>query len=128
MFRVKTYRQGQQAGEPHEPEQKQERSSMSRGFIGGILIGAVFSVGVAGVASFMVPMGPAPLQDTPVPSDTPDEERATNAPEMAAPPVVAADETPLTAAEDTNEDVITPEPEPVVEEPVVEEPVVEPEP
>ena len=101
---------------------------MSRGFIGGILIGAVFSVGVAGVASFMVPMGPAPLQDTPVPSDTPDEERATNAPEMAAPPVVAADETPLTAAEDTNEDVITPEPEPVVEEPVVEEPVVEPEP
>ena len=58
---------------------------MSRGFIGGILIGAVFSVGVAGVASFMVPMGPAPLQDTPVPSDTPDEERATNAPEMAAP-------------------------------------------
>ena len=101
---------------------------MSRGFIGGILIGAVFSVGVAGVASFMVPMGPAPLQDTPVPSDTPDEERATNAPEMAEPPVVAADETPLTAAEDTNEDVITPEPEPVVEEPVVEEPVVEPEP
>ncbi|WP_340243866.1 divergent polysaccharide deacetylase family protein [Sulfitobacter pontiacus] len=98
---------------------------MSRGFIGGILIGAVFSVGVAGVASFMVPMGPAPLQDTPVPSDTPDEERATNAPEMAAPPVVAADETPLTAAEDTNEDVITSEPEPVVEEPVVEEPVVE---
>jgi len=125
MFRVKTYRQGQQAGEPREPEQKQERSSMSRGFIGGILIGAVFSVGVAGVASFMVPMGPAPLQDTPVPSDTPDEERATNAPEMAAPPVVAADETPLTAAEDTNEDVITSEPEPVVEEPVVEEPVVE---
>ncbi|WP_235183789.1 MULTISPECIES: divergent polysaccharide deacetylase family protein [unclassified Sulfitobacter] len=101
---------------------------MSRGFIGGILIGAVFSVGVAGVASFMVPMGPAPLQDTPVPSDTPDEERATNASEMAAPPVVAADETPLTAAEDTNEDVITPEPEPVVEEPVVEEPIVEPEP
>ncbi|WP_254704205.1 divergent polysaccharide deacetylase family protein [Sulfitobacter pontiacus] len=98
---------------------------MSRGFIGGILIGAVFSVGVAGVASFMVPMGPAPLQDTPVPSDTPDEERATNAPEMAEPPVVAADETPLTAAEDTNEDVITSEPEPVVEEPVVEEPVVE---
>ena len=101
---------------------------MSRGFIGGILIGAVFSVGVAGVASFMVPMGPAPLQDTPVPSDTPDEERATNAPEMAEPPVVAADETPLTAAEDTNEDVITPEPEPVVEEPVVGEPPVEPEP
>ena len=101
---------------------------MSRGFIGGILIGAVFSVGVAGVASFMVPMGPAPLQDTPVPSDAPDDERATNAPEMAEPPVVAADETPLTAAEDTNEDVITPEPEPVVEEPVVEEPVVEPEP
>ena len=101
---------------------------MSRGFIGGILIGAVFSVGVAGVASFMVPMGPAPLQDTPVPSDTPDEERATNAPEMAEPPVVAADETPLTAAEDTNEDVITPEPEPVVDEPVVEEPTVEPEP
>ncbi|WP_289086027.1 divergent polysaccharide deacteylase family protein [uncultured Sulfitobacter sp.] len=101
---------------------------MSRGFIGGILIGAVFSVGVAGVASFMVPMGPAPLQDTPVPSDTPDEERATNAPEMPEPPVVAADETPLTAAEDTNEDVITPEPEPVVEEPVVEEPTVEPEP
>jgi len=128
MFRVKTYRQGQQAGEPREPEQKQERSSMSRGFIGGILIGAVFSVGVAGVASFMVPMGPAPLQDTPVPSDAPDAERATNAPEMAEPPVVAADETPLTAAEDTNEDVITPEPEPVVEEPVVEEPVVEPEP
>jgi len=126
MFRVKTYRQGQQAGEPHEPEQKQERSSMSRGFIGGILIGAVFSVGVAGVASFMVPMGPAPLQDTPVPSDAPDDERATNAPEMAEPPVVAADETPLTAAEDTNEDVITPEP--VVEEPVVEEPIVEPEP
>ena len=78
---------------------------MSRGFIGGILIGAVFSVGVAGVASFMVPMGPAPLQDTPVPSDAPDDERATNAPEMAEPPVVAADETPLTAAEDTNEDV-----------------------
>jgi len=101
---------------------------MSRGFIGGILIGAVFSVGVAGVASFMVPMGPAPLQDTPVPGDAPDEERATNAPEMAAPPVVAADETPLTAAEDTNEDVITPEPEPVVEEPVVEERTVEPEP
>ena len=101
---------------------------MSRGFIGGILIGAVFSVGVAGVASFMVPMGPAPLQDTPVPSDAPDDERATNAPEMAEPPVVAADETPLTAAEDTNEDVITPEPEPVVDEPVVEEPVVEPEP
>ena len=101
---------------------------MSRGFIGGILIGAVFSVGVAGVASFMVPMGPAPLQDTPVPSDAPDDERATNAPEMAEPPVVAADETPLTAAEDTNEDVITPEPEPVVEEPVVEEPIVEPEP
>ncbi|MBG63586.1 MAG: hypothetical protein CMN13_07200 [Roseobacter sp.] len=126
MFRVKTYRQGQQAGEPREPEQKQERSSMSRGFIGGILIGAVFSVGVAGVASFMVPMGPAPLQDTPVPSDAPDAERATNAPEMAEPPVVAADETPLTAAEDTNEDVITPEP--VVEEPVVEEPTVEPEP
>ncbi|HCJ00450.1 MAG TPA: hypothetical protein DHV74_13340, partial [Sulfitobacter sp.] len=99
---------------------------MSRGFIGGILIGAVFSVGVAGVASFMVPMGPAPLQDTPVPSDAPDAERATNAPEMAEPPVVAADETPLTAAEDTNEDVITPEP--VVEEPVVEEPTVEPEP
>ena len=99
---------------------------MSRGFIGGILIGAVFSVGVAGVASFMVPMGPAPLQDTPLPSDAPDEERATNAPEMAEPPVVAADETPLTAAEDTNEDVITPEP--VVEEPVVEEPIVEPEP
>ncbi|WP_289082856.1 divergent polysaccharide deacteylase family protein [uncultured Sulfitobacter sp.] len=99
---------------------------MSRGFIGGILIGAVFSVGVAGVASFMVPMGPAPLQDTPVPSDAPDDERATNAPEMAEPPVVAADETPLTAAEDTNEDVITPEP--VVEEPVVEEPTVEPEP
>ncbi|HBR40232.1 MAG TPA: hypothetical protein DD951_02845 [Sulfitobacter pontiacus] len=128
MFRVKTYRQGQQAGEPREPEQKQERSSMSRGFIGGILIGAVFSVGVAGVASFMVPMGPAPLQDTPVPSDAPDAERATNAPEMPEPPVVAADETPLTAAEDTNEDVITPEPEPVVEEPVVEEPTVEPEP
>ncbi|UWR18178.1 divergent polysaccharide deacetylase family protein [Sulfitobacter pontiacus] len=128
MFRVKTYRQGQQAGEPREPEQKQERSSMSRGFIGGILIGAVFSVGVAGVASFMVPMGPAPLQDTPVPSDAPDAERATNAPEMADPPVVAADETPLTAAEDTNEDVITPEPEPVVDEPVVEEPTVEPEP
>ncbi|MCP3880733.1 MAG: polysaccharide deacteylase family 2 protein, partial [Sulfitobacter sp.] len=128
MFRVKTYRQGQQAGEPREPEQKQERSSMSRGFIGGILIGAVFSVGVAGVASFMVPMGPAPLQDTPAPSDAPDEERASNAPEMAEPPVVAADETPLTAAEDTNEDVITPEPEPVVEEPVVEEPTVEPEP
>ncbi|WP_289083960.1 polysaccharide deacteylase family 2 protein [uncultured Sulfitobacter sp.] len=101
---------------------------MSRGFIGGILIGAVFSVGVAGVASFMVPMGPAPLQDTPVPSDAPDDERATNAPEMAEPPVVAADETPLTAAEDTNEDVITPEPEPVVDEPVVEEPTVEPEP
>ena len=101
---------------------------MSRGFIGGILIGAVFSVGVAGVASFMVPMGPAPLQDTPAPSDAPDEERASNAPEMAEPPVVAADETPLTAAEDTNEDVITPEPEPVVEEPVVEEPTVEPEP
>ena len=101
---------------------------MSRGFIGGILIGAVFSVGVAGVASFMVPMGPAPLQDTPVPSDAPDAERATNAPEMAEPPVVAADETPLTAAEDTNEDVITPEPEPVVDEPVVEEPTVEPEP
>jgi polysaccharide deacetylase 2 family uncharacterized protein YibQ len=128
MFRVKTYRQGQQAGEPREPEQKQERSSMSRGFIGGILIGAVFSVGVAGVASFMVPMGPAPLQDTPVPSDAPDAERATNAPEMAEPPVVAADETPLTAAEDTNEDVITPEPEQVVDEPVVEEPSVEPEP
>ncbi|WP_286760117.1 divergent polysaccharide deacetylase family protein [Sulfitobacter sp. UBA1132] len=101
---------------------------MSRGFIGGILIGAVFSVGVAGVASFMVPMGPAPLQDTPVPSDAPDAERATNAPDIAEPPVVAADETPLTAAEDTNEDVITPEPEPVVEEPVVEEPIVEPEP
>ncbi len=101
---------------------------MSRGFIGGILIGAVFSVGVAGVASFMVPMGPAPLQDTPVPSDAPDDERATNAPEMAEPPVVAADEAPLTAAEDTNEDVITPEPEPVVDEPVVEEPTVEPEP
>ena len=101
---------------------------MSRGFIGGILIGAVFSVGVAGVASFMVPMGPAPLQDTPVPSDAPDQERATNAPEMAEPPVVAADETPLTAAEDTNEDVITPEPERVVEEPVVEERTVEPEP
>ena len=99
---------------------------MSRGFIGGILIGAVFSVGVAGVASFMVPMGPAPLQDTPVPSDAPDAERATNAPDIAEPPVVAADETPLTAAEDTNEDVITPEP--VVEEPVVEEPTVEPEP
>lgn len=98
---------------------------MSRGFIGGILIGAVFSVGVAGVASFMVPVGPAPLQDTPVPSDAPDAERATNAPEMTEPPVVAADETPLTAAEDTNEDVITPEPEPVVAEPVVEEPVVE---
>ncbi|MBQ06201.1 MAG: hypothetical protein CMN11_06435 [Roseobacter sp.] len=125
MFRVKTYRQGQQAGEPREPEQKQERSSMSRGFIGGILIGAVFSVGVAGVASFMVPVGPAPLQDTPVPSDAPDAERATNAPEMTEPPVVAADETPLTSAEDTNEDVITPEPEPVVAEPVVEEPVVE---
>ncbi|MFU1606468.1 divergent polysaccharide deacetylase family protein [Sulfitobacter pontiacus] len=93
---------------------------MSRGFIGGILIGAVFSVGVAGVASFMVPMGPAPLQDTPVPSDAPDEERATNAPDIVEPPVVAADETPLTAAEDTNEDVITPEPEPVVEEPTVE--------
>tara|TARA_R110002012_G_scaffold297408_2_gene495376 strand:- start:94 stop:1779 length:1686 start_codon:yes stop_codon:yes gene_type:complete len=126
MFRVKTYRQGQQAGEPREPEQKQERSSMSRGFIGGILIGAVFSVGVAGVASFMVPMGPAPLQDTPVPSDAPDQERATNAPDIVEPPVVAADETPLTAAEDTNEDVITPEP--VVDEPVVEEPTVEPEP
>ncbi|EAP84561.1 divergent polysaccharide deacetylase family protein [Sulfitobacter sp. EE-36] len=101
---------------------------MSRGFIGGILIGAVFSVGVAGVASFMVPMGPAPLQDTPVPSDAPDAERATNAADIAEPPVVAADETPVTAAEDTNEDVITPEPEPVVEAPVVEAPTVEPEP
>ncbi|WP_237279408.1 divergent polysaccharide deacetylase family protein [Sulfitobacter sp. M39] len=101
---------------------------MSRGFIGGILIGAVFSVGVAGVASFMVPMGPAPLQDTPVPSDAPDAERATNAPDVAETPVVETDETPLKAAEDTNEDVITPAPEPVVEEPVVEEPTVEPEP
>lgn len=42
---------------------------MARGFIGGILIGAVFSVVVAGIVSFVVPIGPPPQMDDTAPQD-----------------------------------------------------------
>jgi uncharacterized protein len=45
---------------------------MARGFLGGIVIGGIFSVAVAAVVSFVVPMGPPPqMADTaPAPMET----------------------------------------------------------
>lgn len=42
---------------------------MARGFIGGIVIGGVFSVVVAGIVSFVVPIGPPPQMDDTAPQD-----------------------------------------------------------
>ena len=88
---------------------------MSRGFIGGILIGAVFSVGVAGVASFMVPIGPAPLPNAPTPSDESDLDIVPQAPETTQLPrsqIVAPSED---LAESTDNVVIVTEPDPVAD-------------
>jgi len=88
---------------------------MSRGFIGGILIGAVFSVGVAGVASFMVPIGPAPLPTAPAPSGESDRDNATQAPEAAQVPRPLVVAPPEDLAQSTDDVVIVVVPEPVAE-------------
>ena len=88
---------------------------MSRGFIGGILIGAVFSVGVAGVASFMVPIGPAPLPNAPTPSDESDLDIVPQAPETTQVPRPLVVAPPEGLAESTDDVVIVVVPEPVAE-------------
>lgn len=88
---------------------------MSRGFIGGILIGAVFSVGVAGVASFMVPIGPAPLPTAPAQSGEGDRDNATQAPEATQVPRPLVVAPPEDLAQSTDDVVIVVVPEPVAE-------------
>lgn len=61
---------------------------MARGFLGGIVIGGVFSVVVAAVASFVVPMGPPPQM-----ADTAPEPLDTDQQQVATPPQPKAEDT-----------------------------------
>ncbi len=60
---------------------------MARGFLGGILIGGVFSVVVAGVISYVLPLGVPPLVDDNAPTKMaagPDAVEPVTAPEVTA--------------------------------------------
>ena len=67
---------------------------MARGFLGGIVIGGLFSVAVAGVVSFVVPMGPPPVADDTPPQDLTSEPQMSMQPDT---PVAQADEVETSA-------------------------------